>query len=215
MESTLDQRHADGHVAHGINGGGSRKDCAPGPDRAKPPSPPPTEPDTETDSDEVPTTTTTTTAPGRRLDSEVGPEADAEGTQQQAGAGTGTETSSNAPGAAPDSPVASPAMTSPPYWMHHNGPRHDRSVSNASAESIPTGCITLRDNETSSVDERGSACWARSVQVTDYVVVNGSATSVGAFVVYNIRVETLSVSFFQSRQQKQREKQRFRVRYTG
>lgn len=199
MESTLDQRHADGHVAHGINGGGSRKDCAPGPDRAKPPSPPPTEPDTETDSDEVPTTTTTTTAPGRRLDSEVGPEADAEGTQQQAGAGTGTETSSNAPGAAPDSPVASPAMTSPPYWMHHNGPRHDRSVSNASAESIPTGCITLRDNETSSVDERGSACWARSVQVTDYVVVNGSATSVGAFVVYNIRVETLSGSYMNIR----------------
>ncbi|RYP12157.1 hypothetical protein DL765_007456 [Monosporascus sp. GIB2] len=199
MESTLDPRHTNGHVAHSINGGGSRKDGAPGPDITKPPSPPPTEPDTETDSDEVPTTPTTTTAPGRRLDSEVGPEPDAEGTQRRAGAGTGTETSSNAPGAAPDSPIASPAMTSPPYWMHHSGPRHDRSVSNASVESIPTGGITLRDNEASSVDERGSACWARSVQVTDYVVVNGSATSVGAFVVYNIRVETLNGSYMNIR----------------
>ncbi|RYO89778.1 hypothetical protein DL762_003055 [Monosporascus cannonballus] len=183
----------------GINGGGSRKDGAPGPDITKPPSPPPTEPDTETDSDEVTTTPTTTAAPGRRLDSEVGPEPGAEGTQQQAGPGTGAEISSNAPGAAPESPIASPAMTSPPYWMHHNGPRHDRTASNASVESIPTGGITLRDNETSSVDERGSACWARSVQVTDYVVVNGSATSVGAFVVYNIRVETLNGSYMNIR----------------
>ncbi|RYP86804.1 hypothetical protein DL769_000649 [Monosporascus sp. CRB-8-3] len=199
MESTLNQRHTNGHVAHGIIGSGSRKDCVPGPDIAKPPSPPPTEPDTETDSDEVPTTATTSTEPGLRPDSEVGPEADGEGTQQQARAETGAEILSYAPGTAPDSPVASPAMTSPPYWMHHNGPRHDRSASNASAESIPTGGITLRDNETSSVDERGSACWARSVQVTDYVVVNGSATSVGAFVVYNIRVETLNGSYMNIR----------------
>ncbi len=30
--------------------------------------------------------------------------------------------------------------------------------------------------------------------MTDYVTVNGSATNIGAFVVWNIRVETLSVS---------------------
>jgi hypothetical protein len=41
--------------------------------------------------------------------------------------------------------------------------------------------------------ERNRACWARSVQVTDHVLVNGSAMSIGAFVVWNIRVEALNV----------------------
>jgi hypothetical protein len=42
--------------------------------------------------------------------------------------------------------------------------------------------------------DRNRACWARSVQVTDYVMVNGGTTNIGAFVVWNIKVETLSVS---------------------
>jgi hypothetical protein len=42
--------------------------------------------------------------------------------------------------------------------------------------------------------DRNRACWAKSVVVTDYVTVNGSATNIGAFVVWNIRVATLSVS---------------------
>lgn len=44
--------------------------------------------------------------------------------------------------------------------------------------------------------DRNRACWARSVQVTDYVLVNGSATNIGAFVVWIIRVETLNVRLF-------------------
>lgn len=63
----------------------------------------------------------------------------------------------------------------------------------ASVDSIPSGGITLQDNE-NSVDERNNACWARSVEVTDHVVVNGSATNIGAFAVWNIRVQTLNVS---------------------
>lgn len=41
----------------------------------------------------------------------------------------------------------------------------------------------------------GSGSWARSVQLKDYVIVNGSATNIGAFVVWNVRVQTLTVSF--------------------
>lgn len=52
-----------------------------------------------------------------------------------------------------------------------------------------------RDSEetrTSYGRDRNKACWAKSVEVTDYVIVNGSATNIGAFVVWNIRVQTLS-----------------------
>lgn len=103
--------------------------------------------------------------------------------------------------------VTSP-VTSPPYWAH----AHNRTASSVSVESVlPAGAITLQDNEAADDDDgdgrngagsarsshgrdRNRACWAKSVEVTDHVVVNGSATNIGAFVVWNIRVETLSVS---------------------
>ncbi|KAL2125412.1 hypothetical protein VTJ04DRAFT_1777 [Mycothermus thermophilus] len=87
-----------------------------------------------------------------------------------------------------------------------------RPISTASAESVlPPGAITLQDNERDDSDEdemagrrsnssdlygrdRNRACWAHSVQVTDYVMVNGGTTNIGAFVVWNIKVETLSGS---------------------
>ncbi|TGJ79033.1 hypothetical protein E0Z10_g9734 [Xylaria hypoxylon] len=102
------------------------------------------------------------------------------------------------------SPIVSP-VTSPPYWTARGSQDypsgHGRTISSASADSlIPAGLgITLRDNENSSTDDRGSACWAKSVEVTDYVTVNGSATNFGAFVVWNIRVETLSGSYMNIR----------------
>lgn len=52
----------------------------------------------------------------------------------------------------------------------------------------------MRDNETEDWGGRNSACWARSVEIPDYVVVNNSATNIGAFVVFNVRVETMNVS---------------------
>lgn len=95
-----------------------------------------------------------------------------------------------------ESAVTSPAsVTSPPYWLM-NGTGHRRSISNMSAESVvPIGAITMRDNEASGRDERNKACWAKSVSITDHVIVNGSATNIGAFVVWTIRVETLQGSF--------------------
>lgn len=88
-----------------------------------------------------------------------------------------------------DSPVSSP-VASPPYWVQS----HTRSFSNISVESIPAGAITLQDNtdETSS-DTKNKACWARSVYIEDHVIINGSRTGIGAFVVWNITVETLRV----------------------
>lgn len=81
----------------------------------------------------------------------------------------------------------------------NNYPNHTRNVSSTSVESIPTGGIILRDNENSSLDDRGSACWAKSVEITDFVTVNGSATNIGAFVVWNIKVGTLSGSYMNIR----------------
>ncbi|KXX82235.1 PX domain-containing protein YPT35 [Madurella mycetomatis] len=97
---------------------------------------------------------------------------------------------------------------------------HSRAVSSASAESVlPPGAITLQDNERDDEEEeeedgyrrrssnssevygrdRNRACWAKSVQVTDYVMVNGSTTNIGAFVVWIIRVETLNGSYMNIR----------------
>jgi len=88
------------------------------------------------------------------------------------------ETSSDA-----DAPVTSPV--SPPYWVQG----HQRSVSNISVDSLPGG-ITLQDN-TDEDDVKNKACWAKSVYIEDHVIINGNRTGIGAFVVWNINVETL------------------------
>jgi len=92
-----------------------------------------------------------------------------------------------------NSPISSP-VTSPPYWVSS----HQRSVSNISVESIPAGGITLQDN-TDSPDAKSGVCWARSVSIEDHVVINERRTSIGAFVVWNITVETLRGSSFRIR----------------
>ncbi|KAK0731192.1 Phox homologous domain-containing protein [Lasiosphaeris hirsuta] len=77
-----------------------------------------------------------------------------------------------------------------------------------SVESAPIpDAITLQDNEHDDGPngsniygrDRNRACWAKSVQIRDYVLVNGSATNIGAFVVWNIRVETLNGSYMNIR----------------
>lgn len=94
----------------------------------------------------------------------------------------------NQPTSGDDSTPISP-ITSPPYWVQS----HQRSVSNISVESIPDGAITLQDN-TDGEDSKNKACWAKSVEIdNDPVVVNGNRTGIGAFVVWNITVETLRV----------------------
>jgi hypothetical protein len=93
--------------------------------------------------------------------------------------------------------VGSPnSATTPPYGRSPN--MHQRNISNISTESaLPAGAIRLRDNETSDHSDRNRACWAKSVEITGHTVVNGSATNIGAFVVWIIKVETLSVGIAQ------------------
>lgn len=60
------------------------------------------------------------------------------------------------------------------------------------------GGITLQDNtddDGGNADSKNKACWAKSVYIEDHVKINGSRTGIGAFVVWNITVEIMGVSF--------------------
>ncbi|KAK5634919.1 hypothetical protein RRF57_010631 [Xylaria bambusicola] len=208
MASATNHQSLETHKGTRIDGSSPRNKDSPMPNPQPPPSPPATVTDTDTDpgSPSLPLSPPGNSAPeaistqtladqpdsGQRSD---GPTLRLGTNMEEAGsanASTGANNNSQ-------SPVTSP-ISSPPYWMarssqdHSSG--HGRNVSSASVDSLVTAGlgITLQDNENSSTDDRGSACWAKSVEVTDYVIVNGSATNIGAFVVWNIRVETLSVS---------------------
>jgi len=87
-----------------------------------------------------------------------------------------------------NSPITSP-ITSPPYWVQS----HQRSISSTSVESIPAGAITLLDNTDSPADTKNKFCWAKSVYIEDHVMVNEHRTGIGAFVVWNVTVDTLRV----------------------
>ncbi len=84
-------------------------------------------------------------------------------------------------------------FTAPPYWQ--NMPSRRRAASTQSSDSgRPSGAILLLDNEADEEEEdRNNACWAKSVEIVGHTIVNGGATSIGAFVVWNVRVETLQV----------------------
>ncbi|KAL0474424.1 Phox homologous domain-containing protein [Neurospora intermedia] len=105
--------------------------------------------------------------------------------------------------------VTSPSVTSPPYWAHghtthsQGRTRHARAMSSVSAESdLLPGAITLQDNEHDDGPDganvygrdRNRACWAKKVDIVDYILVNGGTANIGAFVVWNIKVETLNGS---------------------
>lgn len=87
-----------------------------------------------------------------------------------------------------DSLVTSP-ISSPPYWVQS----HQRRISNISVETIADGAITLQDN-TDGEDTKNKACWAKNVYIEDFIIINESRTNIGAFVTWNITVETLQVS---------------------
>lgn len=90
-----------------------------------------------------------------------------------------------------DTPQTSsrPPPLVPPHWSHQ---RHESyiSINDEDRGSVP---ITLEDN-TGQDSERSSSCWARRVSINDHVLVSGSIPTVGTFVVWNCRVDTLDVS---------------------
>ncbi|KAL5615468.1 hypothetical protein BROUX41_005513 [Berkeleyomyces rouxiae] len=76
---------------------------------------------------------------------------------------------------------------------------HDRGGANtADDEDADAGydpdaapAILMHDNERDDRDGRGAACWAKSVRIVSWTVVEGSVGNIGAFVVWTIQVETL------------------------
>jgi len=73
----------------------------------------------------------------------------------------------------------------PPYW-----PQHARTVSNVSYQSITKPSpIRLEDHEEGDYDQ-SKACWAKHVDIDGHTVISGP-TGIGAYVVWNIHVETL------------------------
>lgn len=77
------------------------------------------------------------------------------------------------------------AQLSPPYWQHQ------RSISSATQVSVDRPpAITLEDN-TQPNSPSQSGLWAKTVSIEDYVVVRGNPAGLGAYVVWNCRVQTL------------------------
>ncbi|KAI1364411.1 Phox-like protein [Xylaria arbuscula] len=209
MASATNHRSVETHKGTRIDRSSPRNKDSLMPNPQPPPSPPVTDTDTDPGSPsgplspsanntiapetistptgpEIPVSEQESNAPELRLDTNM-----EESASTNAGAGANSESQ----------PQITSPISSPPYWTarssqdHPSG--HGRNVSSASVDSLVAAGlgITLQDNENSSTDDRGSACWAKSVEVTDYIIVNGSATNIGAFVVWNIRVETLTGSF--------------------
>lgn len=74
--------------------------------------------------------------------------------------------------------------TPPPYWQHSRGPSY---TNEASSDRLPA--IILEDHTLSKAPSR-SGIWARSITIDDYVIIKGRHT-VGAYVVWNCKVQTL------------------------
>jgi hypothetical protein len=75
----------------------------------------------------------------------------------------------------------------PPYWSHQ------RNASRASQISVDGGpAITLEDHTEDPNCETSRGLWAKSVTIDDHVVVEGK-TGIGAYVVWNCRIQTLEV----------------------
>jgi len=75
----------------------------------------------------------------------------------------------------------------PPYW------RHQRAISRASLISVDssgTPAITLEDHTEDPDSDSSRGLWAKSVTIDDHVLVEGK-TGVGAYVVWNCKVQTL------------------------
>lgn len=75
----------------------------------------------------------------------------------------------------------------PPYWHHA---RNSSRTSQTSLDRAPA--ITLEDHTEDPNSETSRGLWAKSVAIDDHVVVQGK-TGVGAYVVWNCRIQTLDV----------------------
>lgn len=77
------------------------------------------------------------------------------------------------------------SAVSPPYWQHK------RTASNATQGSLQRPPPISLEDHTSPLSPTQSALWAKHISITDYVIVNGNPTGIGAYVVWNCIVQTL------------------------
>ncbi len=78
---------------------------------------------------------------------------------------------------------------SPPYWQYQ------RSISHASVDStFRPPPISLEDH-TEAHHATSGALWAKDITIEDYVIVRGGSTGIGAYVVWNCKVQTLNVRY--------------------
>ncbi|KAK7191919.1 Phox-like protein [Paraphaeosphaeria sporulosa] len=78
----------------------------------------------------------------------------------------------------------------PPYWQ-----RHERNASRQSSYSVEARDPIRLEDHTDEGSEQCKALWAKHVTIDDYVVVgSGTTPALGAYVVWNITVDTLNVS---------------------
>jgi PX domain len=114
---------------------------------------------------------------------------------QKSDPGESSSTTDNAP---PEPPLSPTSPVSPPYWRSEDS-EEQRNLAASFRAKISTGLgpgrILLEDN-TEEDSESSRACWARSAQIQDYVIV-GKSTGVGAlgsYVVFRCTVETHNAS---------------------
>lgn len=81
---------------------------------------------------------------------------------------------------------SSPSLV-PPYWSHR------RYESYSSVKNTRPPPITLEDHTEESSDQSG-AVWAKGITIDDHVLLSGTLPSVGSFVVWNCKIETIDVS---------------------
>lgn len=75
----------------------------------------------------------------------------------------------------------------PPYW------HHARNTSRTSQFSLDRGPpITLEDHTEDPNSDTSRGLWAKSVTIDDHVVVQGK-TGIGAYAVWNCKIQTLDV----------------------
>lgn len=85
---------------------------------------------------------------------------------------------------APDTSLS----TVPPYWQH------GRYESYTSVDIIRPPAIVLEDHTENDNDpECSSPLWAKAVSLEDYVVVSGNFASVGNYIVWSCKIDTLDV----------------------
>ena len=83
-------------------------------------------------------------------------------------------------------PPNTSASTVPPHWQHH------RYESYTSVDVIRPPAIILEDH-TETESECSSPLWAKAAFLEDYVIVSGSFASVGDYVVWSCKIDTLDV----------------------